>query len=261
MEIHDITEDNDLSTGEKLKPLPSMNTPKHSDFHERLNLLISKHKNPHSFAKTCGISQSGLIRLVSGGLPTLSVLIAIAKANNVSIEWLATGDGDMVKNSKEIPKEQAIHSNQNIVTLNGNIINLDKIHFITQYQLNKKHNEIIDPDSEPQLAIHQNFLNNILKVSASDLAIIEVKGDSMLGEINDKDIVLINTSDTSLHDGIYVLRINGDIIIKRVQKLLNGIVSIASANPVYQALEIDINRPPNDFSVIGRVVWFGRTVP
>ena len=47
MEIHDITEDNDLSTGEKLKPLPSMNTPKHSDFHERLNLFSVHDKNKH----------------------------------------------------------------------------------------------------------------------------------------------------------------------------------------------------------------------
>ncbi len=209
----------------------SSSTEKISGFHERLAFLISRHKNRHSFAKACNISQSGLMRLMAGGFPTLPILIAIATANNVSVEWLATGN----KGKEADP----------IATLEQ-----DQFYVIPTYIV-----------QSPQLALDKTWVDHSLKLPPEHLIVMEATGDSMLGEINDKDMLLINTHDTSLRDGIYVLQINDDITIKRIQRLVSGIIRVVSANSAYQPFEIDVNTLPKDFSVMGRVVWFGRIVP
>ena len=65
---------------------------KEGGFHERLKQILENEKSASAFAKRAGISQSGLHRIESGGEPTLKTIVAIAKAANVSVQWLATGE-------------------------------------------------------------------------------------------------------------------------------------------------------------------------
>jgi len=110
------------------------------------------------------------------------------------------------------------------------------------------------------LAFRKDWINE-LDASAKDLVVINVAGDSMNGEINDGDIILINSSDKYLNNGIYVIRISGDLIVKRIQKMPGNQIQVISANKEYQSYFIDLNEPPSDFECIGRVVWHGRDVP
>lgn len=58
------------------------------------SLIKSKFKNNHSlFVQESGISQGALKRYLAGGDPSRSKLIAMAKAANVNLLWLATGEG------------------------------------------------------------------------------------------------------------------------------------------------------------------------
>jgi phage repressor protein C with HTH and peptisase S24 domain len=78
--------------------------------------------------------------------------------------------------------------------------------------------------------------------------------------LNDRDVILVNHADTSPASGLYVLRVEGDLIVKRVQKLPGGKLKVLSANQAYEPFEIDPASPVGDFAVIGRVVWFGRQI-
>lgn len=63
-------------------------------FAERLAALIPPAKSERAFAKEIGISPAGLRGLLHGGnSPTLDTLLAIAQARQVSIAWLAAGEG------------------------------------------------------------------------------------------------------------------------------------------------------------------------
>ncbi|MDM1546154.1 helix-turn-helix transcriptional regulator [Ignatzschineria indica] len=110
------------------------------------------------------------------------------------------------------------------------------------------------------MAFRKYWIDNILGICAKALIVIGVKGDSMEGEINNGDIILINKEDNALLNGIYVIRIEGDLIVKRIQRLPGGIIKVISANSAYESFEIDTNNPPLDFEAIGRVVWHGRNV-
>ncbi len=76
-----------------------------------------------------------------------------------------------------------------------------------------------------------------------------VSGDSL---VIDKSI-----NSVSSDGGIYVISYDGELYVKRVQKLLDGQVSVTSDNTNYR----DITIPKSDLvnlKVIGRVVWYGR---
>ena len=92
------------------------------------------------------------------------------------------------------------------------------------------------------------------------LAVISVKGDSMEGVLNDGDTLLINLAETTPRDGLYVLRINDNLLVKRVQLMPGGRVNVISANEAYPSFEVDLQQAENGVQMIGKVVWFGRYV-
>ena len=80
---------------------------------------------------------------------------------------------------------------------------------------------------------------------------INVSGDSMEPTFSYNDIVFINRNKTDLQrGGIFTIRTEAGLFIKRVQKRIDGKVDIISDNKVYTTQTLD----PREIEVIGRVV-------
>jgi len=80
---------------------------------------------------------------------------------------------------------------------------------------------------------------------------INVSGDSMEPTFSYNDIVFINRSKTDLNrGGIFTIRTEAGLFIKRVQTRLDGKLDIISDNSVYSTQTLD----PNEIEVVGRVV-------
>jgi len=80
---------------------------------------------------------------------------------------------------------------------------------------------------------------------------INVSGDSMEPTFSYNDIVFINRSKTDLgRGGIFTIRTEAGLFIKRVQKRLDGKLDIISDNQVYSTQTLD----PQEVEVVGRVV-------
>jgi phage repressor protein C with HTH and peptisase S24 domain len=88
--------------------------------------------------------------------------------------------------------------------------------------------------------------------------VIQVAGDSMAPTLDDGDDILVDRGDAaaSLRDGIYVLRLDGALNVKRlIVDRARRRVSVKSDNPAYTSWPtLDLER----LDVIGRVVWAGR---
>jgi phage repressor protein C with HTH and peptisase S24 domain len=90
------------------------------------------------------------------------------------------------------------------------------------------------------------------------LSIIHVDGESMQPTLNHGDDIMVDRSDGAvrLRDGIYVLRMDGVLMVKRVALTpVRGHFSVRSDNPLYPAWE---NVDPALVSIVGRVIWSGR---
>ena len=83
-------------------------------------------------------------------------------------------------------------------------------------------------------------------------------GDSMVPTLADGDDILVNRADAAerLRDGIYVLRVEAALIVKRIALTPIGRrLSIRSDNEAYPVWP---DCDPADLAVIGRVIWAGR---
>ncbi len=85
---------------------------------------------------------------------------------------------------------------------------------------------------------------------------INISGDSMEPTFSYNDVVFINRSKTNLErGGIFIIRTDAGLFIKRVQKRIDGKIDVISDNDVYTTLTLK----PNELEVLGRVVCrFGK---
>ncbi|NWK95029.1 peptidase S24 [Sphingobium lactosutens] len=99
-----------------------------------------------------------------------------------------------------------------------------------------------------------------LGVQPQRVSIIRVDGESMAPTLSDGDDVMVDHDDDAerLRDGVYVLRLDGVLMVKRIAMgPRRGRFSVVSDNPHYPDwADID----PALVNIVGRIVWAGRSV-
>lgn len=85
------------------------------------------------------------------------------------------------------------------------------------------------------------------------LSVIAVEGDSMEPTLRDGDEILVDRTPRALRAGIFVIRMDDVLLVKRLEPGRVGQVTIISDNPAYGRSE----RSLADVEVVGRVVWKG----
>lgn len=104
----------------------------------------------------------------------------------------------------------------------------------------------------------ETWLRRLAISKTTSLSIIRVQGDSMEETLFDGDEVMVDLGDgqSRLRDGIYVLRMDGALNVKRVAIEPQGRrVSVLSDNPAYPSWP-GLERRAID--IVGRVRWVGR---
>lgn len=115
-----------------------------------------------------------------------------------------------------------------------------------------------DRRAQPQMAFENAFVRGIASNRVDALSTIHVEGDSMSPTLANGDAIVLDTDDAGdrLRDGIYVLRIDGALLVKRLGvNPATRRLSIRSDNPAYPSWP---DCDPESVTVIGRVVWVGR---
>jgi phage repressor protein C with HTH and peptisase S24 domain len=119
------------------------------------------------------------------------------------------------------------------------------------------------PDEErmrPYFAFESRWLKALTNSSAAKLSIIRVEGDSMAPTLSAGDDILVDLADgpDRLRDGIYVLRVDGALLVKRLAiHPVGRRVTVQSDNPAYGDLP---DCGLDEIDCIGRVIWSGRKI-
>ncbi len=159
--------------------------------------------------------------------------------------------------------QQAKREVSSIVDTLGQPVDLSEFVFIPRYSVKAAagHGQAVTDEAPTHtMAFRRYWIENYLHAHPADLSVLSVKGDSQQGVLNDRDVILIDRGQTGASAGLYVLRIDGDVMVKTLQRLPGGVLRVSSANPAYVPFEVNMAQPPADFAIIGRVVWFGRQV-
>lgn len=105
----------------------------------------------------------------------------------------------------------------------------------------------------------ETFLRRKLgRSSAEGLVIVEASGDSMEPTIGNGDLVMIDTVDRLVTDGLYALVMDDALLVKRLFRTADGI-EVSSDNSAYRPYRVARDQL-DGLSIIGRVRWIAKTL-
>jgi phage repressor protein C with HTH and peptisase S24 domain len=88
-------------------------------------------------------------------------------------------------------------------------------------------------------------------LAAGRLSAVRVVGDSMEPLLREGDDLLVDLVERPFRDGIYVVRMDDSLLVKRVASQGGGRFSLLSQNLSYPPLSVDADQ----IDIVGRVVW------
>lgn len=198
-----------------------------------------KDRSVREIARLSGMSGGSVSDYMSGAsTPNLERVARLADALGVSAEWLAFG------NTSSVGEDHATYS-------------CDDFIYVPRLDVSASagHGAFVDREKERcRLAFRRDWLTRE-GISTNDLAVIEARGDSMEPTIGSGDLLLIDLAQRNpAIPGIFVLRTDDTLLVKRLQLDLRGQVVARSDNHAYGELVAS----PDEIDVIGRAVWSGR---
>ncbi len=218
-------------------------------FHQRLQELIGN-EPPFSWAARMGISKGAFSRIWNQGtIPGPVLLRRIQDRTGVSLDWLVSGRGPNGISRHCLPASQA---EKEYVTVPLNT------HHASAGGTPTVYNEpVVDA-----LAFRRDWLQQTFHTPAEHLLLMVVEGESMNPVLHSGDLVLVDTQEagTVPRDGIYVLWLDSTLLVKRLQRLPGDHIRVSSENPAYADFTITRRELTEDNTVVGRIIWFGRTL-
>lgn len=175
-----------------------------------------------------------LSNILSGdGEPGISKVAAIADKVGVSLDWVLTGRGPGVPSAAG--GDELVQLPMLGATLSagpGAVAATETVQATWPF---------------PRSWLRRSFGHE------DQLELLPVAGDSMEPELSDGDWVMVDLRRRDARDGLYAVRLEETLLVKRVQ-FIGRRVRLVSANPAYAPIDVDRVEGLN-FELIGRVVW------
>lgn len=206
-----------------------------------------------------GFVLSGKTRQLKSGNAT-----KIAAALGISVAWLVDEEGPMVEltqgsyaMSGSIAPYGGGSRSGTSKGPNGKILSIPQLDVFASMGTGvdlQEHVEVVR-----MIQVNLTDLRRILPSFSApeNLVIITGLGDSMRGTFNDGDPIIVDQGVTDVTvEGIYVLRRDDELFIKRLQRQLDGTLMMISDNPRYPPQHIT-DDARKTFDVVGRAlgVW------
>ena len=183
------------------------------------------------------------------GYMPLEWVFKVARGYHASTEWLATGDGpETIGTSAPIGRKP---DSDRQVELEGDYVQVPRYEIAASAGAGAMvHSEhIVDV-----MTFRSDWLKVSLGLSPDHAAVISVSGNSMEPFLNDGDLILIDTGvNKVVNNDIYVIQYDDSLLIKRIQRNMDGTVIVKSDNPHYEP-ETFRGEMAQRLRVIGRLV-------
>jgi len=186
-----------------------------------------------AFAAPLGRSHQAVHDWEKGNAPILPMTAeAIERHHHISKSWLLDGAGDMFVKFSE--------SDQITVPVLAPKPRAGKGKTLDDYV-----------GGEGGMSFDGRWLRSVFGVAPENLCLMQVDGDSMAPTLAPNEMVFVDGLGglPEYRDGVWVLRLDGHLFIKRVQLLASGKYHVSCDNPAYRPLEMD-----DTSRLLGRVV-------
>lgn len=183
--------------------------------------------------------------------PDADFLLLLRQKKGINVDWLLTGEGQKAS----FPPD--------FLGVNELGATYGEFALVPRYDVRAKGGPggalVTNENQVDSLVFKRDFLRNELAASPQDLRLIHVEGDSMEPTLRAGDVILIDHRRTNAdREGIYVLRMDDALLVKRLQRQPGGRIVASSDNPAYAPFDVDLKAVHNGLAIVGRVVWAGR---
>lgn len=205
--------------------------------------------SPSELAKALNESPQTITNWAKRGISSSGSIRAQAVIG-CSANWILTGEGPMVTDAETIRSIESACSQRYLVPILANHASMG--------DGSDQNDEDVLAD---QIYLTERFVAELKIKQAMELRFIHAYGDSMSPTLNSGDVLLVDAGVKEVKiDGIYVLKANDRLFVKRVRQRLDGRFEISSDNPGHKTS--DILDGSAEVSVVGRVVyyWNGKKV-
>ena len=215
-------------------------------FGERLRIAM-KGESVNGFGRRAGIPEGSLRQYLAGSMPGADKLAAITEAADVSADWLLLGRGQ---------KRQ-----ESLATVEGPAGLPPEFALLPRYDVSASAGHGLVPVGElevERIAFRMDWLRES-GLDPRQAALLTAAGDSMHPTIPDGALILVDKrADQPIRSGfIYVIILDGEVLVKRLSRNVDGTIDLISDNPLYPVKSIrqtDFDR----LTIAGRVFWVGR---
>ena len=179
--------------------------------------------------------------------PTADLITSVVSHTNVNPDWLIKGKGPVYRDESPEGADGASMEHYVLVPLYGVQGSAGEGQWVNGEEV------------EDLLAFKREWITQELRTRPENLSLIHVQGESMIPTLSPGDVILLEqTGQAQVSDGIFVIRMGEALLVKRLQFLPNQEVNITSDNASYHPFRINLKEPGEDFAIIGRVIWAGR---
>lgn len=197
---------------------------------ERLRMVVQRSGGTKQVAARAGIALSTLGAYLAGGEMKLTTAMQLCEACDVSMAWLVgdespaglEGGGDPT--SRYVPVR------------------------------------CLQPEGTPgamldHLMFSSVWLRSQLNRAPEDLLAFEVQGKAMEPTVNQGDLLLVDTSASTIASlDMHVIDIGGELLVRRLERVLDGGIIIRTDNDRFPPQVISKNER-DALKLVGRVVW------
>jgi phage repressor protein C with HTH and peptisase S24 domain len=217
-------------------------------FTQRLNSLIGS-EPVAAWAERHGLNPQSIYNL-KGKMPGLNLLLQIQRGTGCSVDWLL-GLTEARSSIAQKPLDQVEGDWSEFVRIP-----------LYEAKASAGHGATIadGDDVKGHIPFRRSFLRDMLRLPPNGLYCVEVRGSSMEPILRNGAPALIQpTNGEVVYEGPYLLRMEGALLLKNLQRLPGGRLRIWSENQTTSAFQpIEVDWPPRegvDLQVFGRVRW------
>lgn len=210
-------------------------------FLKRLAYVINKAGGNEKAAQIMNKSVKSVERYKSGAEPTFEAIAALAYSTGISLDWLVGQDeegfNDKDQDPFEIKKSFTPIPMVNIPASAGG------------------GSLVLKEEQAGIIAFQEKYLRSTWFVNPEELFCMPVTGESMEPTIHSGEFLLVSKAEQHIKpsDGIFVVRLEENIMVKRLQPLPGSKMKISSDNKAYEPFVIELNDGV-DFAILGKVL-------
>ena len=197
--------------------------------------------NHAKFAESLGVHHMTVRRWESGDVAlSRKNALKIAAIHNASVDWLLTGKGEMLTRQR-VPFDENTRVSITPYLGPGDKMIIVPILSAVPCAGNGNAIENYFDDVVGGVPFSEMWIRKVVGVSPDTLCVLEVSGDSMTPTLTSNEMALVDISAprTIFKEGVWVLRIDDQLCVKRVHREGHGKYQAISDNPKYPPITLD----------------------